>query len=383
MLLLVTVKIKTLLRKKKLVNVKTVLKFNKCFFPMSQSKTESSYFSFEIKAPENPFQGELSINLTDYIAILFEEKKNSSNEIRKKINQIYQDLCNELSGFDACFFTNEFFIKLFDSLDIVQKQRMMKSPMIYILSNSLFEILKNSINSWIDNYFLHFAKQGFDPTFSHVVRLCVKVSLTTDSIEVSLEDNGGGFSKELLEYFAEKENQILYVRRGYKDLGKKPIKRQRETYLYHYFGGASLGLRILLCGILTNQNNPLCMWFEMDATDFKSYLRDPDYSICFANGESGGALITLTTPIEGPAPLITERHNEWLSSDAEQKNVSLPQLSKNPSGPSITNTSINSKKPLSNGTYIPSLFGKKDKTISMKADENREQSNNKRLKSCP
>lgn len=84
MLLLVTVKIKTLLRKKKLVNVKTVLKFNKCFFPMSQSKTESSYFSFEIKAPENPFQGELCINLTDYIAILFEEKKIQVMKYEKK-----------------------------------------------------------------------------------------------------------------------------------------------------------------------------------------------------------------------------------------------------------------------------------------------------------
>ena len=173
---------------------------------MSQEKTEvlqalkSPYrVSFERKVLENPFSGELIVDLTDYIEILFRHQTNPSVAVEKDINQIHQAIYQELSGFDACYISNQFFSQLFDSLDAVQKARVMESPMIDILTNLMVEILKNSTDSWIEKYFICRGTQGFDPGLSHVVRLDVSVVLTADSIEVSFEDNGQGFSKDFLE----------------------------------------------------------------------------------------------------------------------------------------------------------------------------------------
>jgi hypothetical protein len=210
--------------------------------------------------------------------------------------------------------SHSFFRRLFAGLSEPEQQRIMISPVLHVLDHVLIEMMKNSIDSWIEQYFLTHGGSGFDPSANHQVTLEISLNLEGGRVYVSCQDNGAGFPEAFLERLSHRDLQLDYIRFGASGSKKIVSDPLREQYGYHHFGGRGLGLRQLMSAMLTHHINPQRMWTDLSAGEFTSLVRDERYEVRFRNAASGGAVIELVSPLLGPLSIADDQHLEIVKS---------------------------------------------------------------------
>jgi len=250
----------------------------------------------------------LSIELGNY-AELFCKKHTSAQtlsvEEQSAFKNEYSCLRDYVFGLNPGLIYGTMLQTALNYYSLEEQQQINKSPAVSLMHDSFSELLKNAIDSFL------LQKLAFAKTNTKEYSSSLKINtentlyfyltvdnLVQDKVSLIFKDSGAGFSEQMLASLATKESQLAYVAER---------SNRVKAYTEGLFGGAGLGLRQLICQILTGQelqrgsySNSLSPGNQVARTAHPLL----DSSLSFLNcSEHGGACIKITTR---RAPLLLE-----------------------------------------------------------------------------
>jgi hypothetical protein len=264
-------------------------------YATGQSSPDSNYGLPDIMAfndSDAGISGTLSVNLEPYITSYKAGDKDEHSSQRKML----EDACSGIAGAELWTTMLDTTLNkavVMGKLSASERLEIQKSPVSEFMIDSFVEIVKNLLDEAILGHY----ENGKKPQ----LELTIDIDKSNpDCITLTIKDNGRGFPPEFLTKNSTPAGRDAYIQEG--GSNKKPTKVKpaietgdqkepsRDTTPPKLFGGAGLGLRILMAGVLHGD-------MLTGPGHLKSKYEKPLISeISLGNREDGsGALIQITT----------------------------------------------------------------------------------------
>ena len=231
---------------------------------------------FPITAHKDDLSATMHINIQDY----FDAYAKGVDVYRK-----FRAAFGASIGFKQVYFASSFLDAATSGCTQEERQIIENSPAWALTEDSIYELFKNAIDSIISLHNVDGKTNQID--------LTLKIHVTAENIELTIQDNGIGFTPSFLNKVNSLEKQMAFMKvGGSQKLGLKKPDHELPDFP-EYFGGVGHGLRALDKKVI---DTPL--------VGGRVFNKPERSSIEFKNDEHArGAIIQVTTSLEPLVPL--------------------------------------------------------------------------------
>lgn len=230
----------------------------------------------------------LEIDLSSYLNVFYKintQGEAASPVVKKLFDELHEKLWNMNAEFLGSALFNEMLEKALEKYPETTQEEIQNSPACSLLHDSGREIIKNTIDVFLENHLKHNDRQT-------TLQLNLNIEDLGDKVQVTFSDNGAGFND--VNQWSNEQKQLAYV-------SKHTYSQKKDNQVRGLLGGGGFGIRhlihqILIGTTLSHRTQP---------------IRPKNYeaSMTFANGIGvlKGAAIQITTQ---KRPLILDNNRD-------------------------------------------------------------------------